>query len=771
MHLRASRPIVLSALALGVALVSLYPPPSHAREDTSRVLTFEAPASASALGGWSPWPRLAAGTLAIDSAVVHEGHYAGRIERDERSSDDFSAFVIEIPVDFRGDSLELRGWMKYENVTGHAGLWQREDGRGGTLAFDNMEDRGLKGSADWAEHRVALPIMPRAKKVSLGALLVGQGRLWVDDLRLYVDGVPLAAVPALVVTPTPMDTDHEFDRGSKVEIARLTPVQIDNLVMLGKVWGFLKYHHPAVVAGKRHWDYDLFRVLPRLLAASDRAGAQKVLTAWVDGLGEAPPCTLCVVQPKGLPLLPSLEWLSDRKLLGPELKARLAAIHANRPRVDEQWYVAKVSEIGNPEFGNESFYANLAEVDAGYRLLSLYRLWNVIEYWSPYRNLIEESWDGVLREFIPRLVEARNRDDYAAAMMALIARVHDTHANLWSSLDVRPPRGKAQVPVCVRFVENQAMVTNYTHPTLGPSCGLRIGDVIRAVNGVPVDTLVRRWRPMYAASNVAVERRDMARGLLRGAPGTVRLTVDRGGATQEVNATRVLLDSLDTRLDRVHDLPGPTFRRISDDLAYLKLSSIKEADVPDYLRGAAGARCLILDLRNYPSEFVVFELGQYLVNTATPFAVFTNCDIHNPGAFDWTEPVELEPKSPYFQGGVGILVDEITQSSAEYHAMALRTHHGSIVVGSTTAGADGNVSPLPLPGGLRTMISGIGVFYPDHRPTQRIGILPDVVVRPTIVGIRSGLDEVMEAAVERVLGRPMTESERAAAGGKSGITP
>ena len=49
---------------------------------------------------------------------------------------------------------------------------------------------------------------------------------------------------------------------------------------------------------------------------------------------------------------------------------------------------------------------------------------------------------------------------------------------------------------------------------------------------------------------------------------------------------------------------------------------------------------------------------------------------------------------------------------------------GGIVLGSTTAGADGNVSNIPLPGGLRTMISGIGVFYPDKGPTQRVGIVP-----------------------------------------------
>ena len=63
--------------------------------------------------------------------------------------------------------------------------------------------------------------------------------------------------------------------------------------------------------------------------------------------------------------------------------------------------------------------------------------------------------------------------------------------------------------------------------------------------------------------------------------------------------------------------------------------------------------------------------------------------------------------------------------------MAFRAVTGATVVGSTTAGADENISELQLPGGLCTMISGIGVFYPDKRPTQRIGIIPDVHASPT----------------------------------------
>jgi hypothetical protein len=52
--------------------------------------------------------------------------------------------------------------------------------------------------------------------------------------------------------------------------------------------------------------------------------------------------------------------------------------------------------------------------------------------------------------------------------------------------------------------------------------------------------------------------------------------------------------------------------------------------------------------------------------------------------------------------------------------------------------------------GFRTMINGIGVFYPDKRPTQRVGIVPDIEVKPTIAGLRAQRDEVLEAATEEI---------------------
>jgi len=166
------------------------------------------------------------------------------------------------------------------------------------------------------------------------------------------------------------------------------------------------------------------------------------------------------------------------------------------------------------------------------------------------------------------------------------------------------------------------------------------------------------------------------------------------------------------------------------------------------------SKVLVIDIRNYPRAFMVFSLGGHLVSEPTKFASFTYSSAANPGAFVWTRPVSLNPVLPGFTGSVVILVDETSQSQAEYTAMAFRAAPKAIVVGSTTAGADGNVSHIVLPGGLKTMISGIGVFYPDRRPTQQIGIVPDLVIRPTIAGIRQGRDEVLEAGVSRALGRP-----------------
>lgn len=710
--------------------------------------------------GWSANPS---GCASLDDQVLHAGQPSLRIDRQPFDRDQFSGIATTFPVQPAAQKVELRGWLRTENVDGFAALWLREDSAAQqVLAFDSLQRRNIGGTRDWAEYSVSVPVKPDGQTLVFGFLIHGTGRAWLSDLRLLADGRLIWEVPKS--SKAPLDLDHEFDGGSKIAFTQLTNIQVQNLALLGKVWGFLKYHHPLIAAGQRHWDYDLFRIMPAILAAPDGAAADAALAKWIAALGPIKECRVCAtLKETEIQLRPEIAWI-DSAALGPDLTRLLRAAYRNRPADGTQFYVSKMlGTSGNPVFDHEPAYANLRVPDPGFQLLALYRFWNAVEYWYPNRNIIGEDWDGVLEEFIPKIALAQTPDEYQLALMALIARVHDTHANLWSSLNVRPPVGACRLPVSVRSVENQAVVTS-------AAAGLERGDVIERLGGTPIPDLVRQWKPYYAASNDPTILRDIARYLTRGACGAIELQIRRGGKTLDVTLQRVSGQVLEGSLNRpTHDIPGDAFRLLPDHVAYLKLSSAKTAECASYIERAAHTKGLVIDDRNYPSEFVVFKLGNLLVDRPTPFVHFTSLDLSNPGAFYFRPVLSLAPQKPHYAGKIVILVDEVTQSSAEYHTMAFRASPNAWVIGSTTAGADGNVSQIPLPGGLRTMISGLGVFYPDKHPTQRVGIVPDQEVKPTIAGIRDGRDEVLEAAIRRILGPdvPQAEIEKLARAGRN----
>ena len=719
----------------------------------TKILGFENEHSGDNPPGWFANPP---GTIFNDDKIVHSGQWSVRIERNAQSPGQFSVISRSIPWEFSGKSIEMRGFVRTEDVTGFAGLWMRQDSGSEMLSLENMQSQQLKGTHDWTEYKITLPVHPETRTLIFGFLMAGTGKAWADDLQILVDGRPVWDLPKTPTATTVLDRDHEYDNGSRIVLSNLSAVQIRNLATAGKVWGFLKYHHPQITGGERHWDYELLRVLPSIISAPDNNTANAILAKWIEGLGAIKPCACVQLEEKEIHLRPRLAWLADKKLLGTELSATLQSIHANRTVNTKQFYVSKMPNVGNPSFDHELSYQNIKFPDAGFQILALYRFWNIIEYWFPYRDLLSDDWDSVLIESLPRVALAQNADAYQLAMMELIARVHDTHANLWSSLKVRPPIGTCQLPVNVRFIEGRPVVTGYAGQA-GETSGVKPGDIITELDGVTIAKLMESWRPYYAASNEPTRLRDIAMQMTRGECGKARLRVSRNNSAVEISAERVPFKELNIAF--FHDLPGETFLLLSKDVAYLKLSSVKLDQAAKYVESAAGTKGLIVDIRNYPSEFVVFALGSLFVDKKTDFVRFTEGDLSNPGAFHFGAPLSLDPQQPHYSGKVVILVDEVTQSSAEYTTMAFRSSPRATVIGSTTAGADGNVSAIPLPGGFRSMISGIGVFYPDKKPTQRIGMIPNLEVKPTIAGISAGRDEVLEAGIREIVGKDVSAAE------------
>jgi len=539
------------------------------------------------------------------------------------------------------------------------------------------------------------------------------------------------------------DPSQSASEGSGISSIDLDPQKIDDLTVLGKVWGFLKYYHPAVADGKYDWDRELFKILPAVLECKTTEKRNKILSAWIDQLGKVKAGSPEKIDSATVKTYPDLAWIDDASL-GAELSAKLHEVRRAR-RTGENVYASPGVRAANPQFHEEA-YAKPAYPDAGLRLLAVYRYWNIIQYHFPYKYLIGEDWNAVLPEFILKSVKAGSALEYQLMMRLMIVRIHDSHAGFDSGDTLMAHYyGRRIVPLQVKFIEGQATVTGYFSSEAGRRSGLKSGDVIRAINGKPVSSIVAQRKAFTWASNNAAELRNIAYDLLRTNDSILQLRCLRGDSAFEIRVKSYRPQQLRSS---VPPEPDSAYKLLSPEIGYIHIGTAKRKTISEVMSSFRNTKGLIIDVRCYPSESVLYLLSAHLLPEPKTFVAITYCDYKQPGLFCFSKTIKAGGKNPdYYKGKVIILVNERTQSAAEFLSMALRTAPRATVIGSTTSGADGNVSKFTLPGGISTGISGIGIYYPNGGETQRVGIVPDIEVKPTIKGIREGRDEVLEKAI------------------------
>ncbi|WP_034921678.1 S41 family peptidase [Gillisia sp. CAL575] len=694
--------------------------------------------------GWLKWGNY---ELTITD-TSHSGKKSGKITSDQEGSS-FGSIAYKIPANYEGKEIKLEGFMKMKNVeNGFAGLLLRVDGNGGSLAFDNMQNQNVTGTRDWQKYTITLDYPEGAENIFIAGILTGKGEAWFDDFTLSIDGKNVQTLKEVEKELSKAQLDKEFDNGSLIELSNLTTENIENLELLGRVWGFLKYHHPEIAKGNYNWDYELFRFLPKYIEVENNKERDKLIIDWINSLGKVEECTKCEPANKNAFLNPDLEWINNQN---EELKNELFHIYNNRSQA-KHYYIGMTANVGNPNFKNENPYSNMSFPDDGFRLLSLYRYWNMINYFFPYKHLMDEDWNKKLKEYIPLFLKSKDELEYELTAVQIIGDIEDTHANLWGGADkIDEWKGSNYPPIIVRFIENKLVVTDYYNEEIKNQVGLKIGDVITKINGNLIDKIVKEKSKYYPASNEPTRLRDISADLLRTNSNNIEIEFVSSNPNLQTKTIKLYpKDSLDIySWYRRNDTKS--FKMLDNNIGYVTLQNIKEEDIPNIKSEFKDTKGIIIDIRNYPSTFVPFSLGSFFVSSSTPFVKFTNGNVNNPGEFTFTSNLEIPSQGKTYKGKLIVLVNELSQSQAEYTSMAFRAGDNTTIIGSTTAGADGNVSTIVLPGGLRTMISGIGVNYPNGEETQRIGIVPDIVVKPTIDGIRKGKDELLEKAIEVIL--------------------
>lgn len=704
--------------------------------------------------GWESYGRRGY-SVCLDSVIVQNGKYSISIVHNGGDFE-FKTWSYLIPDVYDGKQITLSGYIKTENVTdGFAGLWMSIDPEVGE---EDMHQQGVTGTTDWTKYEITLDMDPsRAMQTSVGGILVGKGKMWLDNLSITIDGKDISTLTPLKMGKIeegmlyPAAKDGAFNHGSGIHIPAPDDPLVDNLELLGRVWGFLKYHHPAITQGNYNWDYELFRILPDYLRVKNKEERDALLLEWIKKYGKVPPCEIYRETATDAIIKPDFSWVENGDM-SDELKKKIKEIYQNRYQ-GQQYYVRLMS-WGFLQFWHENPYANMSFPDTGFRLLSLYRYWNIIHYFFPYKHLCDKDWNAVLKEYIPRFISATDTFEYEKEVLCIIADINDTHANIWSVSSVGQWKdGRFAPSFRVKFIEKKLVVTHFYSPEFKKEIGLEIGDVITHIDGESIEDIVDRMRPYYPMSNNSVGLRDIAENILRSDKDFIDIQYLSSGKKKHKTIDLYAENKLKLyEKNKKMTNMTPCYKFLDDNIGYVTFASIRNEDIPRIKKEFMNAKGIIFDIRNYPTASVTFPFGSYLVSEYTPFAKYSSGNINNPGEIVMGEVIGKVPNwGDTYQGKAIVLVNEESQSNSEYTAMALRAGKNTIVVGSQTAGADGNVIEVMFPGGLRSMFSGIGIYYPDGTETQRIGIVPDVWVEPTIEGVKNGRDEVLEKAIEIIL--------------------
>ncbi len=420
-----------------------------------------------------------------------------------------------------------------------------------------------------------------------------------------------------------------------------------------------------------------------------------------------------------------------------------AAVQAFAPR-------ARRLRLGSPEWPVPRAAAGdtakaVAFPALPYRLLAAFRIWAVGQYFFPYRDLMKERWDLVLAETIPRLEAARDSVEYGLALAEMAAHLHDSHVRV-TSPSLEAALGTAGAPVYVRMIEGHPVITHFTNAMLARRGGARVGDVILSVDGEDARARMRRLTPYISASTPGALERVAANRLTRGLAGTtVRLRVRRvSGVVRELELTRAPDFEMTGRT-------GPLFRILPGNLGYADLGRLPASQVDSMFDQLRDTRAIIFDMRGYPLG-TAWPIAPRLSRRDMPVAArFARPSPMTPDTtervtVEFTQALDHTDKWRYLKPTV-MLIDERTISQAEHTGLFLEAANGTTFIGSPTTGANGDVTAIALPGGVTMSFTGQSVRHADGRQLQRVGLVADVLVRPTIAGVQARRDEVLERAV------------------------
>jgi len=516
------------------------------------------------------------------------------------------------------------------------------------------------------------------------------------------------------------------------------------LVAYGQTWGFLKYFHPH--PSSVNWDTSLLNDFDKVKSCSTDTAFNEIIAELISQCGDYKKHERQLAD--SLVFTQSFEWLNGSLFSGAN-KAYLKELKNNKPKFKNKYVQANKGPL-NPTIKNEVNYVD-SLFSNSICYLGITRYWNVINYYFPYRRIIKHNWDSIYLKLVPEFISLSTMDDYYLAVKRLNAKVNDGHGYIHTKKNLyekyRKPRFSCKALEANTFIY---------HIESTCKTSLKKSDRIIAIDNVSIEDKWKEFADVSASSNDYYLKKS-AYELLWTKNDSISITVKRGDS--------IITDKLEVFPIQKY-IPKKKSKKVSTikkkasyyilpndsslTTGYIHMGRLKREDINKAFKKTIDkTKNLIIDSRNYPN-WTVYPLCEALLDGRKDFCWFTHINMDYPGSHIWGSKLKTGKKNKnYYKGNIYLLVDHWTMSQAEFTVMALQTSSHVITIGGQTAGADGNLSEVPMPFGLESCFSGCGVYYPNGDPTQQVGIRRDhkVVQDGSYL---NGNDKILNYALELI---------------------
>ena len=663
-----------------------------------------------------------------DSKIKKEGKYALRLENKTSLQNKIIKSSNIISYTYDGKKLKFEGYIKTENLSkGSVYLYVVIGNK--TQQFYYGMTQQYTGTQDWQKFKIEIPYTSEATYISLNCNFQSTGTIWLDDFSVLIDENTINQLTPIKVFEKKTISNFTIEQELNTEY-------IKKLAIIGKVWGYLKYYHPSIISGKYNWDKELFKILPIYKSKN----FEKELEKWVISLSDIKDIKLH--KPKSYyKQTTNFSWFKN-SLIRKKLRRKLKKIcKAERDSV-HSFYVE--IDDGVSYFKNELLYSNMDYKDDGMKLLALFRYWNMVEYFFPYKHLISQNWDKVLVQEIPKLLRTQDKLEYTLALQELIVHTEDTHSMILANGELIHFFGENKPPITVKSIEKSIIINSI----LSLCSGLHLGDEIVEINSTPIEKIRGKIYKYSIASNKITSNRNFARNCIRTNDDKIVLGIKRDSSYFKITVpTKSIF-----RLPK-NKLPEQAIKSITDEIGYFHIQSINENQIDSIFKKWNSKKGIIIDFRGYPTNgfLDLTRIASYLYEKKQIMDTYSYTNLSYPGVFKSSKQIFHSFLKPVYKGKVIILIDENSQSASEYTPMFLNYLDNVIIIGSQSSGTIAQATNLFLPGNIEVNMTRKGFYTKEGEQTQKTGILPNIYVNEDIESIRMGRDLALEKAVKYIL--------------------